>query len=215
MTSPSFYTDPPLVVASWWKRMAAGLIDWAIFSFLWIIFEHVFIFILRHIFFVQISLSGILIYALTTVLVSIGCYLLCFVIPESSEKQATLGKRLFNLEVVDTNGKRLSSSYFTSRLIWGLGLGLLPRWLFYLPFLFLDSFSTGISHGQRFEHKERMLPWDNCTDYIVIDTKPEEKDTRAILVTVVLVILFVAAAIWGPALYDTLFGATSLLSQNG
>ena len=90
--------------ASFWKRTAAYLIDWFIFS----VISFVVSFVLALLASVVRSTSTGLLSTLVSLCLSVAIYVAYYVWPESSSWQATIGKKIFGLRVTDQDGQQIS-----------------------------------------------------------------------------------------------------------
>lgn len=95
---------PPVVYAGFWLRFLAYLIDWILLNIVG--------------FFIGMVCGALLPKEpaqIVAVLIAISVNWLYFATLESSEWQATLGKRALNLAVTDLNGQRISFARATGR----------------------------------------------------------------------------------------------------
>jgi len=163
--------------ASFFKRTAAYLIDYMICSPLSYVLGFVIGFPIgvwagvRHITlnpFIPVALG------LCAGLLSVILY---FVWPESSPWQATLGKKLFGLQVTDMNGKRIS---FWRSL--GRNFGIL-----------ISAFTFCIGYLMCLWTKKKQCLHDKMAGCLVVDTIPEKRQGLAIGVTIGVFALYILA----------------------
>ncbi len=159
-----------MTYASFWKRVAAYLIDHTIYFILCFIITVVLYFLDE---FISIpNLLELIFFAILGII----CYLYYFVYAESSAAQATLGKRLFGLKVTDLEGKRIS---FLRSL--GRNLGML-----------VSNLTLYIGYLMCLWTKQKQCLHDKIADCLIVDKSPQRKSG---LVGAVL-FLYVLAIIW-------------------
>ena len=127
------------IYAGFWKRFVAFIIDFIILS--------VFVNILNKACFEPMIMKNLIIdyanHTATLLLTGIILYILYFVLWESSSKQATWGKQVMRIKVIDSQGKQLSFYRSFARTI-GKILSCLP---FYMGFVM-----AGISQQKQALH---------------------------------------------------------------
>ena len=165
--------------ASFWKRTAAYLVDSLIYSVLCVGIYAVLIlgFVFSGAFAKEPTLGQNLLMGAA----SLAAYLGYYVWPESSQQQATLGKRLFGLRVMDENGQRIS---FARSL--GRNLG-----------MYISALIACIGYLMCFWTEKRQCLHDKLAGCLVVDEHPNEKQGCMIGVIVFFFALPFAAGILG------------------
>ena len=168
-----------MTYASFWKRVAACLVDIVLYS---ILMSIPLLFISVHIKAGEdpsATMKAFFIWRLLPL--SLTLYLLYYVWPESSSWQATPGKKLFNLKVSDENGQRIS---FWRSLGRNAGI-LLSYFIFYVGFFeCLMCLWT----------QKKQCLHDMITGGVVEDTTPDKRK----LLTVMVWILFLLVSVVAP-----------------
>ncbi|MBO7191106.1 MAG: RDD family protein [Elusimicrobiaceae bacterium] len=157
-----------MTYASFWKRLAAYLIDGFLFGALLLI---------------PIVLQGLItaiagnpsetgqaILGWLLILYGPIIFLVYFVWAESSSWQGTLGKKLFGIKVVDSAGNRVS---FGRSLVRNLAKAFLAQIILYIGYLFC------------LWTQKRQCLHDMIAGCLVIDPQPERKKGTAIMIGVV------------------------------
>ncbi len=174
-----------MTYASFWKRSAAYIIDGIIYGLISSVVGQIVALVIGLLLKMVESSGGTP--TLTTAIVmlcsaigiQITCYLLYFVWAESSSWQATIGKKIFGLRVVNLDGERIS---FWRSL--GRNLGMI-----------ISSMILGIGYLMCLWTEKKQCLHDNLASCLVVDTKPNEKQGCAIWAIVgffaLLVVIFV------------------------
>ena len=142
-----------MTYASFWKRTVAYLIDRFISCFISMIVGFIFGYVL-----VQMGVSNA-VSRLVTVLLGLGIFIGYFVWPESSAWQATIGKRICGLKVIDENGQRISFWRSLGR---------------YLGFI-VSGLALGIGYLMCLWTERKQCLHDKLANCLVVDIKPDEK----------------------------------------
>lgn len=171
--------ETKMTYASFWKRVAAYIVDIFIYTILCFIIGQVLGFIVGPV--RSLSSVFVLLVSGVSILFSTVCYLFYFVYTEASPAQATLGKRLFGLKVTDLEGKRISFARSLGRNL-GTLISTLTLWIGYLMCLWTQ---------------QKQCLHDKMADCLVLDTTPQRKQTGLVCTVIgVYVLVFGCSLVW-------------------
>ena len=151
--------------ANFWKRTAAYLVDGIIYGVISSIAGQVIGLIIGISFGLTMSgqneppIAALIASVFIAFAIQLVCYVCYYVWPESSSWQATIGKKIFGLQVTDLNGQRISFWRSLGRNL-GMIVSSIILCIGYLMCLWTD--------------KKQCLH-DQMANCLVIDTKPNEK----------------------------------------
>ena len=151
-----------MTYASFWKRVAAFIVDYIIYAILCITIEKILRILFEPTLFAS-SVSYAILFMGLSKLSNVLCYLCYFVYPESSHAQATWGKRLLGLKVTDLNGNRIS---FVRSL--GRNLG-----------IFVSFFTLGVGCLICLWTSKKQCLHDQMAGCLIEDKCPQRRRTAA------------------------------------
>ena len=172
--------------ASFWKRVAAWMIDCVFFGIVSCLVCCIVGIILSITMPLIVNDNNHFVCSLMMALIFwggfLGAYLAYYVWPESSSWQATIGKKLLGLKVTDTNGQRISFWRSLGRNV-GMIVSTVILYIGYLMCLWAEK---------------RQCLHDQMADCLVIDTDTQNNRSGCLIVVIVGVFfLFVAMFIGG------------------
>ena len=149
--------------ASFWKRMAAYLIDGFIYKLI--------TFVISFAFGLALGISGApdIIASLVGIIISVVVWVIYYNVSESSSWQATIGKKMLGLKVTDLNGQRISFWRAIGRNL-GKIVSAILLCIGYLMCLWTEK---------------RQCLHDQMAACLVLDETPNEKQGCAVAVIVV------------------------------